>query len=226
MSIEIVTEKDRIYREFLQKRHEEEQKQEQERKAEYNRLMDVFSKKVLVRSQNLGGDEKRQRDAWFNQVANERGYDVLPISDVLSRYKDTIKAIEDKDLEMDRLVSGVYDDVYTECSDEGYATRFVRDVFQGLCPKGYEDTRALYKKLDEELLELQIDLEAYNGCKQAYIKANEDLINAERERVRKETLLNSGILEELGIVPTKQETEETTPQEETFAGAIHDIVND
>ena len=82
MSIEIVTEKDRIYREFLQKRHEEEQKQEQERKAEYNRLMDVFSKKVLVRSQNLGGDEKRQRDAWFNQVANERGYDVLPISDV------------------------------------------------------------------------------------------------------------------------------------------------
>ena len=62
-------------------------------------------------------------------------------------------------------------------------------------------------------------------AKSEYIKANEDLINAEIEKARRETLLSSGILEEMGIVTAKQETEKNTPQEETFSSAIHNIVN-
>lgn len=219
--------KERLYKEHMQKQYEEEQKREQERRDAYNQGMDLLHKKRYVRATEkiIGADGVRRRADWYRYLANERGYSDLPISDVVARCKVISKAIEDKDLEMDTLFSRVYNDAYSESQNEDYAGRFARDVFQGFCPKEYKEIRELYNKLDDELLELQIEAGAYDSCKQEYIKQNEDLINAEREKARRETLLSSGILEEMGIVTAKQETEESTPQEETFSSAIHNIVN-
>ncbi len=44
------------------------------------------------------------------------------------------------------------------------------------------------KKVDAELLELQETAGAYDYCKSEYIKANQDLIDAEKEKARQREL--------------------------------------
>lgn len=56
----------------------------------------------------------------------------------------------------------------------------------------YLEARSTYEEASR-------DYTALTNAKEMYIEANMDLIEAERERARKEELLGSGILEELGI---------------------------
>lgn len=224
MSIEVITEKDRLYREHMQKQYDEEQKREQERRDRLKELRTIREEKIAVRSKHR---TETDRAGFYKSIAKEKGYLSVPISEVLSTLKQRKAEIADKTLEIDTLTDRIYQEYLKECSGNEYLAEMrTRAVFMGGgCPEKYLETRELYEKLDVELLELQKDAGAFEYCKNEYIKANEDLINAEREKARRETLLSSGILEEMGIVTAKQETEESTPQEENFSSAIHNIVN-
>lgn len=224
MSIEVRTEKDRLYREYMQKQYDEEQKREQGRRDRLEELRTIREEKIAVRSKHR---TETDRAGFYKSLAKERGYLSVPISEVLSTLKQRKAEIADKTLEIDTLTDRIYQEYLKAYGgNEDLAQQYTRSVFMGgCCPEKYLETRELYEKLDVELLELQKDAGAYEYCKSEYIKANEDLINAEIEKARRETLLSSGILEEMGIVPSKQEPEESTPQEETFPSAIHNIVN-
>lgn len=63
--------------------------------------------------------------------------------------------------------------------------------------EGYLEARSAYEEVNREYTALK-------NAKEMYIEANMDLINAEKERARKEELLASGILEEMGLAPDKE----------------------
>lgn len=197
MSIEIVTEKDRLYREHLQKQAAEAEKQAEERKQRLQQLQTFRSEVLVVRSK-----DPKESAEYFGNLATERGYDDLPIASIVSSLNQYRKDMQDKDLELDMIFNRVYKKILKNGTNSDIALKETRDLFLygiGASSPDYKPFYDLYKKADMELLELQKTVGAYEHCKQEYIKANKDLIEAEREKARQRELLSSGILEELGI---------------------------
>ena len=65
-----------------------------------------------------------------------------------------------------------------------------------------------YLQAVEELREVKKNYTAHCNAKDMYIEEHADLIEAEKEKVRKEEFLASGILEEMGITPAEDDPAE------------------
>lgn len=186
MSIEIVTEKDRMYREHLQKQAAEAERQEAERKQRLQQLQNFRSEVLVVRSK-----DPRECAEYFGNLATERGYGSLPIASIVSSLNQCRKDMQDKDLELDMIFDKVYKKILKNGTNSDIALKETRDLFLygiGASSPDYKPFYDLYKKADRELLELQKTVGAYEHCKQQYIKANKDLVDAERLTIKSQAL--------------------------------------
>lgn len=133
-------------------------------------------------------------------------YSTLSIGDIQSRLHKT-KALVDKAKDtMDRIykeeldkitkhyqktIGGLQDEELARCKAIEAAKEQVVMIDE------YKEAFIIYGDSKKEYTALK-------NAKEMYIEDNMDLINAEKERVRKEELLASGILEEMGLAPDKE----------------------
>ena len=204
MSIEIVTEKDRLYKEHIQKQAEEAEKQANERREKLKGRMESLERRITIRSKNWDNDLKNE---YFEKLATDRDYTSLPISSVMASLNRCREAIKDKELELDVIFDRAYKKMLKSGVNEKLVKQDIKNLFlhgrASVASPEYKEYYELYKKADAELLDLQEDEGAYDYCKQKYLRDNKDLIEAERERARMAELRSSGILEELGITQSE-----------------------
>lgn len=67
----------------------------------------------------------------------------------------------------------------------------------------WADADEEYQKAVADYLEAKREYTALSNAKDVYIEGNKELIEAERVRAKREELLSSGILAELGIIPSQ-----------------------
>ena len=130
-------------------------------------------------------------------------YSKLPISEIQSRIKSSEETLGKAKAIVDRMREQEYNRLKKEYSKIG---GLVGLRLEGTIAESIQD----YERQNEEFLEavneynaIKTENRALKNAKDAYIVANQSLIEEEKRKAQRKELLDSGILEELGI--TKQE---------------------
>ena len=126
-------------------------------------------------------------------------YNTLPIKDILKGVEELKVSVQQKADDVETLREAQRRKIEKEYKHIGGLTgiRFIEAV---------EEALSDYEKGDETFLQAVADAQeekrkytAYCNARDMYIEDNKDLIEAEREKNRKEEFKQSGILEKLGV---------------------------
>lgn len=126
-------------------------------------------------------------------------YTDIPIKEILKGIEELKVSVQQKADDVEMLREAQRRKIEKEYKHIGGLTgiRFIEAV---------EDTLSDYEKGDETFLQAVADAQeekrkytAYCNARDMYIEDNKDLIEAEREKARKEEFKQSGILETLGV---------------------------
>lgn len=172
--------------------------------SSYQEAKEAGNVREMLRHEHEMLTKKKERQS---VAARSKEYiSTLSISEIRQRLVTSKKQGDTKKEHMDRLYNAELDMVTREM--KSYGSFVVNELFLAQAKEAamerlqkspeYLEVKAAY---DEALLEHR----ALSTAKEAYIEEHKDLIEAERERVRREEFLASGILEELGIVSTENE---------------------
>lgn len=126
-------------------------------------------------------------------------YSKLPISEIQSRIKSSEETLGKAKAIVDRMREQEYNRLKKEYSKIG---GLVGIRLEGAIAETMQD----YERQNEEFLKAMADYNAIKtenralkNAKDAYIVANQSLIEEEKRKFQRKELLDSGILEELGI---------------------------
>lgn len=131
-------------------------------------------------------------------------YAKLPILEIQSRIKSTEETLKKAEAIVERMHEQEYNRLKKEYSHIG---GLVGIRLEGAIAEAMQD----YKRKDEEYIEalaeyntVKTEYTALKNAKDAYIIANQQLIEEERVKAQREELISSGILAELGITKPEE----------------------
>lgn len=126
-------------------------------------------------------------------------YNTLPIKDILKGVDELKVSVQEKVDDMETLLEAQRRRIEKEYKQIGglVGIRFDAKVQEALSE--YEKTDSTYLQAVADAQEEKRKYTAYCNARDMYIEDNKDLIEAEREKARKEELKQSGILEMLGV---------------------------
>ena len=127
-------------------------------------------------------------------------YDQMSISDILKGIKATEKEVASNKELMDDLYEREQEKALSE-----YSKRFgtTDSRVQALVAEHMDSwNNEQYLQISNDYKNAKKRLTALNNAKSMYLEDNKELIEAEKQRVKREELLSSGLLEDLGIVTT------------------------
>ncbi len=182
------------------------------------KIQDSIGKKLIGYVTRRGG--------YFGEYAADK-YMGMPISDIMQEERKTGNLLRNAESKLNELVDKHYQSAYksamkvggtTERSARDYATGYVESNIIGSWGESDAEKKAHaeFIELDAEVTQLRVEHNATLVAKQSYIDKNADLIREMQEKRRRDELINSGLLSELGLAeaPQKKEKPETENSEE------------
>lgn len=152
-------------------------------------------------AKDVQGMLKHKLGNYHKRVVNlsNEVYNTVPIKDILKGVDELKASVQEKADDVETLLEAQRRRIEKEYKHIGGLT--------GIRLMGaVEDALNDYEKGDETFLQAVADAQeekrkytAYCNARDMYIEDNKDLIEAEREKARKEELKQSGILEMLGV---------------------------
>lgn len=126
-------------------------------------------------------------------------YNTLPIKDILKGVDELEVSVQEKVDDVETLLEAQRRRLEKEYKQIGglVGIRFDAKVQEALSE--YEKTDSTYLQAVADAQEEKRKYTAYCNARDMYIEDNKDLIEAEREKNRKEEFKQSGILEKLGV---------------------------
>lgn len=126
-------------------------------------------------------------------------YNTVPIKDILKGVDELEASVQEKVDDVETLLEAQRRRVEKEYKQIGglVGIRFDAKVQEALSE--YERTDSTYLQAVADAQEEKRKYTAYCNARDMYIEDNKDLIEAEREKTRKEEFKQSGILEKLGV---------------------------
>lgn len=126
-------------------------------------------------------------------------YNTLPIKDILKGVDELEVSVQEKVDDVETLLEAQRRRIEKEYKQIGglVGIRFVAKVQEALSE--YEKTDSTYLQAVADAQEEKRKYTAYCNARDMYIEDNKDLIEVEREKIRKEEFKQSGILEKLGV---------------------------
>ena len=126
-------------------------------------------------------------------------YNTLPIKDILKGVDELEVSVQEKVDDVETLLEAQRRRIEKEYKQIGglVGIRFDAKVQEALSE--YEKTDSTYLQAVADAQEEKRKYTAYCNARDMYIEDNKDLIEAEREKNRKEEFKQSGILEKLGV---------------------------
>lgn len=126
-------------------------------------------------------------------------YNTLPIKDILKGVDELEASVQEKVDDVETLLEAQRRRIEKEYKQIGglVGIRFDAKVQEALSE--YERTDSTYLQAVADVQEEKRKYTAYCNARDMYIEDNKDLIEAEREKNRKEEFKQSGILEKLGV---------------------------
>lgn len=126
-------------------------------------------------------------------------YNTLPIKDILKGVDELEVSVQEKVDDVETLLEAQRRRIEKEYKQIGglVGIRFDAKVQEALSE--YEKTDSTYLQAVADAQEEKRKYIAYCNARDMYIEGNKDLIEAEREKNRKEEFKQSGILEKLGV---------------------------
>lgn len=126
-------------------------------------------------------------------------YNTVPIKDILKGVDELKASVQEKVDDVETLLEAQRRRIEKEYKQIGglVGIRFDAKVQEALSE--YERTDSTYLQAVADAQEEKRKYTAYCNARDMYIEDNKDLIEAEREKIRKEEFKQSGILEKLGV---------------------------
>ena len=126
-------------------------------------------------------------------------YNTVPIKEILKGIEELKVSVQQKADDVETLREAQRRKIEKEYKHIGGLTgiRFIGAVEEALSE--YEKTDSTYLQAVADAQEEKRKYTAYCNARDMYIEDNKDLIEAEREKNRKEEFKQSGILEKLGV---------------------------
>lgn len=126
-------------------------------------------------------------------------YNTVPIKDILKGVDELKASVQEKVDDVETLLEAQRRRIEKKYKQIGglVGIRFDAKVQEALSE--YEKTDSTYLQAVADVQEEKRKYTAYCNARDMYIEDNKDLIEAEREKIRKEEFKQSGILEKLGV---------------------------
>lgn len=126
-------------------------------------------------------------------------YNTLPIKDILKGVDELEVSVQEKVDDVETLLEAQRRRIEKKYKQIGglIGIRFDAKVREALSE--YKKTDSTYLQAVADAQEEKRKYTAYCNARDMYIEDNKDLIEAEREKIRKEEFKQSGILEKLGV---------------------------
>ena len=141
-------------------------------------------------------DAKRAANRSVIALTNEL-YSTLSIKDIMSQRKRADKAVTEAKEFKDDLYKREIDKLVKSFGKIGGLSE---DMLRGKAIEAFDaNPSEAYKEAEKDYREAKKRKTALNNCVDRYALENKDIIEAERERKRREEVLESGILDELGV---------------------------
>ena len=152
------------------------------------------AKDVQVMLKHKLGNYRKRVVKLSNEV-----YNTVPIKDILKGVDELKVSVQEKVDDMETLLEAQRRRIEKEYKQIGglVGIRFDAKVQEALSE--YEKTDSTYLQAVADAQEEKRKYTAYCNARDMYIEDNKDLIEAEREKTRKEEFKQSGILEKLGV---------------------------
>lgn len=126
-------------------------------------------------------------------------YNTLPIKDILKGVDELEVSVQEKVDDMETLLEAQRRRIEKEYKQIGGLVGIRFDAKEQEALSEYEKTDSTYLQAVADAQEEKRKYTAYCNARDMYIEDNKDLIEAEREKARKEEFKQSGILEMLGV---------------------------
>lgn len=167
-----------------------------------------------------------RRGGYSGEYAADK-YMGMPISDIMQEERKSGNLLKNAESKLNELLDKHYQSAYksamkvggtTERSARDYAKGYVESNIIGSWGESDAEKKAHaeFIELDAEFTRLRVEHNATLVAKQSYIDKNADLIREMQEKRRRDELMNSGLLSELGLAeaPRKKEEPEAEHSEE------------
>lgn len=126
-------------------------------------------------------------------------YNTVPIKDILKGVDELKASVQEKVDDVETLLEAQRRRIEKEYKQIGGLVGIRFDAKAQEALSEYERTDSIYLQAVADAQEEKRKYTAYCNARDMYIEDNKDLIEAEREKTRKEEFKQSGILEKLGV---------------------------